>query len=105
MIEIGRVCIKTAGRDSGELAVVLTDSQNNLVLVDGNVRRKKCNVKHLEPTSKLLELKEEASTADVLNAMAAAGLKVNKVSEKKKEKKEKTPKAVKKAEVTKKAKK
>lgn len=105
MIEIGRVCIKTAGRDSGELAVVLTDSQNNLVLVDGNVRRKKCNVKHLEPTSKLLELKEEASTADVLNAMAAAGLKVNKVSEKKKEKKEKTPKAVKKAETTKKAKK
>ena len=57
MIEIGRVCIKTAGRDSGELAVVLTDSQNNLVLVDGNVRRKKCNVKHLEPTSKLLNLK------------------------------------------------
>ena len=107
MIEIGRVCIKTAGRDSGELAVVLTDSQNNLVLVDGNVRRKKCNVKHLEPTSKLLNLKEEASTADVHKAMAAEGLKVNKVSEKKKEKKEKAaPKvAPKKAETTKKAKK
>ena len=102
MIEIGRVCIKTAGRDSGELAVVLTDSQNNLVLVDGNVRRKKCNVKHLEPTSKLLNLKEEASTADVHKAMAAEGLKVNKVSEKK-EKKEKA--APKKAETTKKAKK
>ena len=102
MIEIGRVCIKTAGRDSGELAVVLTDSQNNLVLVDGNVRRKKCNVKHLEPTSKLLNLKEEASTADVHKAMAAEGLKVNKVSEKK-DKKEKA--APKKAETTKKAKK
>lgn len=98
MIQVGRVCIKTAGRDSGELAVVLTEPENNSVLVDGNVRRKKCNIKHLEPTSRLLDVKEEASTSEVHKAMEAAGLMVNKSAEKKE-------KAAKKAESAKKAKK
>ena len=30
--------------------------------VDGNVRRKRCNIKHLEPTEKLIAIQDKAST-------------------------------------------
>lgn len=86
MIQIGRVCVKIAGRDAGQYAVVLSEPEKNKVLIDGNVRRKKCNLKHLEPTSTMLEVKSNASTEDVHKAMEAAGLKTNKKTSKKKEK-------------------
>lgn len=76
MIEVGRVCLKIAGRDSGNFAVVISAIDGNLVMIDGNVRRKKCNLKHLEPTSKLLEIKENAPTEQVLAAMKEAGIEV-----------------------------
>lgn len=94
MMQVGRVCVKLAGRDAGQLAVVLSEPEGNFVLVDGNVRRKKCNLKHLEPTSTLLELEADAKTEDVLRAMESAGLKVTKSLEKKsKEKKTEKPAA------------
>ncbi len=89
MIQIGRVCLKIAGRDAGELAVVISEPEGNYALIDGNVRRKKCNLKHLEPTSNVLEIDANASTEDVLNAMEKAGLKVKKKAVKSKPAKEK----------------
>jgi large subunit ribosomal protein L14e len=90
MLEIGRVCMKIAGRDAGNLAVVVEKIDDNYVLIDGNVRRKKCNLKHLEPMKVTIEIKAKASTADVKNAMEKAGLKVveKKVSAKNKQKSE-----------------
>ena len=58
MIEIGRICIKTAGRDGGREAVVVDVLDNTYVLVDGNVRRRKCNILHLEPTSRKMDIKK-----------------------------------------------
>lgn len=100
MMQIGRVCLKLAGRDAGEIAVVISEPENNHVLVDGNVRRKKCNLKHLEPTSKVLDIDANASTSAVLKAMEKADLKVKKKSEKKpaKEKPAEEKKPAKKAE-------
>ena len=86
MIQVGRVCLKLAGRDAGQLAVVLSEPEKNFVLVDGNVRRKRCNIKHLEPTPQLLDVKEEASTSEVHKAMSSAGLEVKKSESRKKEK-------------------
>lgn len=65
MIEIGRICIKLAGRDAGREAVIVDILKDNYVLIDGNVRRRKCNIAHLEPTSKKIELKKNASHEDV----------------------------------------
>ncbi len=48
--EVGRLCIKTAGRDAGNYAVVVEQIDDRHVLVDGGVRRRKVNVRHLEPT-------------------------------------------------------
>ena len=53
-IQVGRVCIKTKGRDSGEKVVVTKVIDENYVMVKSPTRKKKperkCAVKHLEPT-------------------------------------------------------
>ena len=61
MFEVGQVCIKIAGRDSNNHCVVVKKLDDNFVLIDGNVRRRKCSIKHLQPQKDKLELKEDAS--------------------------------------------
>lgn len=99
MFEIGRVCLKIAGRDAGNTAIVVDTIDNNYVLVDGNVRRKKCNINHLEPLADVLKIKKGASTEEVHKAMITAKIKVKESKKIKKspkktktEKKEKTAK-------------
>jgi len=66
MIDIGRLCVKIAGRDAGMKAVVVEKLDSNFVLIDGQVRRRKCNVKHLEPSTTTLSIKNKASHADIV---------------------------------------
>ena len=35
MLEVGRLCIKLAGRDAGKKAVVVENIDSNFVLIDG----------------------------------------------------------------------
>lgn len=94
MITIGTVCIKTAGRDAGQAAVVVDILGNNLVMIDGQVRRRKCNIAHIEPTSKKVDIKKGASHADVVHALKAQGITVVERKSKPKAPKQKTAKAV-----------
>lgn len=64
-MEIGRVCVKIAGRDAGRVCVIIDNLEGNLVLIDGNVRRRKCNIKHLEPLDEVLKIKKGASHSDI----------------------------------------
>lgn len=66
MLETGRLCIKTAGKDAGKTVVIVEPLDKNFVVIDGPVKRKRCNILHLEPTQKLLSLKKGASHADVV---------------------------------------
>ena len=93
-MNIGQVCMKIAGRDAGQLCVVVETLEGSFVLVDGNTRRRKCNLKHLEPLDRILEIEEGASTENVLEAMKEAGLPVpeKKKATKEKKKKEKPTK-------------
>ena len=75
IFDVGRICVKIAGRDAGRKCVILsTDKQ--LALIDGNVRRKKVNLKHLEPLTQTIEVKENASHDDVKKAFEKLGLSV-----------------------------
>lgn len=74
MITIGRVCIKLAGRDSGKHCVILSEAKNNKVLIDGETRRKEVNLLHLEPLETTLDLKANASHADVQTAFKKLNL-------------------------------
>ncbi|MCA9486526.1 50S ribosomal protein L14e [Candidatus Woesearchaeota archaeon] len=95
MLEVGRVCVKTAGRDATKLCVVVEEIDETFVLVDGNTRRKKVNKSHLEPLAQVLSLSKGADTKAVLAAFEGAGLPVKKKEE---EKAKKEPKAQQKKE-------
>ena len=56
LMSIGRLCLKTAGRDAGNIAVIIDTLDNNFVVIDGYVRRKRCNIKHLEPLDQILKV-------------------------------------------------
>jgi large subunit ribosomal protein L14e len=74
MLTVGRLCVKTAGRDAMGHCVVVEEIDNNYVLVDGNVRRKKVNKNHLEPLTKTLDIKKGADTKTVQKALEDAGI-------------------------------
>ena len=76
LFSVGRVCFKIAGRDAGRRCVVVEAIDDHFVLVDGDVRRKKVNVKHLEPLADVLELKENAPHSAVKTAFEKAGFAV-----------------------------
>lgn len=73
-MEIGRLCVKTAGRDSGGLCVVVDVLDKHFVTIDGNVRRRKCNMLHLEPLDEILKIKKGASHTDVVSEFKKLGL-------------------------------
>ncbi len=73
MIDVGRICVKTAGRDAGMKCVVVEVIDDNFVLIDGETRRRKCNIMHLEPLDKTVELKKGASHAEVTKAFERLG--------------------------------
>lgn len=74
MLEVGRLCVKMAGRDATEYCVVVETIDKNYVLVDGNTRRKKVNVAHLEPLNKVLDVKAGADSKTVAAALDKAGI-------------------------------
>lgn len=93
MIEVGRVCMKIAGRDSGKTVVVVEKIDDNFVIIDGNVKRKRCNITHLEPLQQVLNIKKGATTDDIKAEMKKAKIKVEegkKIKRKTKEKKDAT---------------
>ncbi|MEM7825489.1 MAG: 50S ribosomal protein L14e [Candidatus Aenigmatarchaeota archaeon] len=73
MLEVGRVCIKIGGREAGKYCVVLKKIDKSFVLVTGpkiltGVKRRKCNVNHLEVLPYKLEIKEDATDEEVIEA-------------------------------------
>ena len=88
---IGRVVVKLSGKESGRTAVIVDNVNDNFVVIDGNLKRRKCNLSHLEFTDMILDIKKGASTKEVHNAMKKASLKITVPREKKtKELEEKT---------------
>ena len=65
MFEIGKLCVKIAGKDAGKTVVIVDKVDNNFVLIDGPVKRKRCNVKHLEPLGEIIKIKKGASSEEV----------------------------------------
>jgi len=74
MMEIGRVCVKIAGRDAGTRCVIVKILDDTYVMIDGEARARKCNLKHLEPTATHLEIREGAAHTQVISAMKSAGI-------------------------------
>ena len=76
LFEVGRLCVKIAGRDAGRTCVVVEELGHSYVMVDGATRRKKVNVLHLEPLADMVKLKANASHDEVKKAFEKLGLPV-----------------------------
>ena len=79
LYEIGRVCVKTMGREAGSYCVVVEQKDQNYVIVTGpkhlsGVRRRNCNIRHLEPLDTKLSIAESAEDTLVEKAIEEAGL-------------------------------
>jgi len=72
MITVGTVCMKIAGRDSGNVGVVVS-VEGDRVLLDGFVRRRLCSLRHVEPLGKTVKVKAHASSVDVQKALESLG--------------------------------
>lgn len=101
MLEVGRLVVKTAGRDAGEFGVVIEVLDDNYVMLDGNVRRKKVNRSHVEPLGQVFDVKKGAKTEEVRAVLDDAGIEL-KVKGEAREAKPQTKKADKKADSKKK---
>ncbi len=95
MIEIGRLCVKTAGRDAGLKCIIVDILDDKFVLIDGETRRRKCNILHLEPLKDVIKIKKNASHDEVKKEFEKLDLKARETKTKPKtdkpRKKRKTP--------------
>ena len=91
MIEVGRLCVKIAGRDAGRNCVIVEAVDDNFVIVDGQMKRKRCNIGHLEPLQHRLPISSGASHEEVVEALEAIGIDV--IVKEKRARKPKTNKA------------
>jgi len=73
--DIGRLCVKTMGRETGYYCVIVDIIDKNYLLIDGlKVRRRRVNFKHIEPLAETIEIKKGAKHEDVETAIKKAKL-------------------------------
>ncbi|RLG91031.1 MAG: 50S ribosomal protein L14e [Candidatus Hecatellales archaeon] len=77
VFDIGRICIKKAGRESGKKCVVVDTIDKNFVLITGpknltGVKRRRVNVDHLEPLEVKVNIKRGAGDEEVAKALIKA---------------------------------
>ena len=89
MIEIGRLVVKIAGRDAGKKAVIVDILDDKFVLLDGETRRRKSNVLHIEPLNQIIKIKKNASHDDVAKSLKEIGIETRETKPKQKTQKPK----------------
>ena len=75
-IEVGRVCVKVAGRESGRKCVIVDVMDKSFVVVTGpkkltGVKRRRVNINHVSPTEDVIPIKRGASDEEVTQMMKA----------------------------------
>jgi large subunit ribosomal protein L14e len=74
MFDIGRVCMKIAGRDAGMKCFVVDVIDEHYVMIDGQTRRRKCNIKHLEPLAQIVQINKNAPAPEIVRALKELGV-------------------------------
>ena len=79
IIEIGQICVKKTGREAGLKCVVVDIVDKNFILVTGpkkvsGVKRRKVNIKHIEPTKDKITISKGAADEEVAEALTKANL-------------------------------
>ena len=77
-IEVGRVCVKVAGRESGRRCVIVDVMDKSFVLVTGpkkvtGIKRRRVNINHVAPTEDTIQVNRGASDEEVTQILEADG--------------------------------
>jgi large subunit ribosomal protein L14e len=77
-IEVGRVCVKLAGRETGRKCIIVDVMDKSFVLVTGpkkvtGVKRRRVNINHVAPLKDTIQVKRGASDEEVTQMLQAAG--------------------------------
>jgi large subunit ribosomal protein L14e len=77
-MEVGRICVKIVGREAGKKCVVVDLVDKNFVLITGpktvsDIKRRRANINHLEPTREKIDIKRGATDEEVTEALKTAG--------------------------------
>lgn len=77
--DIGRVCVKTLGREAGSKCVIVDLIDKSYVLVTGpqsltGVKRRRANVRHLQPLGDRIDIAKGADDDEVLKTLEAADM-------------------------------
>ena len=77
-VEVGRICVKIAGREAGRKCIVVDVIDKNFALITGpkqitGVKRRRVNINHIEPTPEKIEIKRGASDEEIIEALKTAG--------------------------------
>ena len=74
--EIGRVCEKTEGKEKGKICVVVEQVDSNMVVIDGDVKRRRCNIAHLMPLEKTIKIKKGEKSEEIKKELEKEGFSV-----------------------------
>ncbi len=79
MLDIGRICLKNAGREAGRYCVIINKINENFVMITGpkqltKVKRRRCNIVHLKPLEEKIKIKPDATDAEILKECAKTGI-------------------------------
>ena len=74
MMDVGRLCVKIAGRDAGKKCVIVDVVDDRFVMIDGETRRRKCNLKHLEPTEDTIKIAKGANHQSIVSEFKKIGI-------------------------------
>ncbi len=77
-IEVGRICVKQAGRENGKKCVVIDVMDKSFVLVTGpkkvtGIKRRRANINHIMPLEDKIDVKRGASDDEVTQVLESAG--------------------------------
>ena len=73
-VDVGRICVKLSGRESGKKCLVVDIVDKNFVLITGpkqlnGVKRRRVNVSHIEPTERKIDIKRGESDEELLKTL------------------------------------
>lgn len=77
-IEVGRICVKIAGREAGMRCIIVEIIDKNFVLITGpksitGIKRRRANISHIKPTEERIKIKRGASDEEIVDALTKTG--------------------------------
>ncbi len=77
-VEVGRICVKLAGRETGRKCVIIDVMDKSFVLITGpqkttGVKRKRVNINHVKPLQDKIDIPRGASDDEVAAVLKNAG--------------------------------